>query len=217
MKAGPTPKLAERRQRHGKPQTLEAAPPRVAGIVTVSPPEPPANLPPLVAQWWNAFWSSDLAPLLRATDLPVIHRLFQAYADRERVRDEMAPKTRRPAPKQRKGEGHNDFLHRQAQWRREEAMTEWVIHDDRGGVKASPLYRIASEIESTIVALEDRLAMSPAARAKLGLAALRAQTLAEHNAQTIGALPTEPDDDDPRQVLRLEQRRTRRPTERGEE
>ena len=216
MKPGPVPKPNARRQRHATPATLEG----VRGP-TIVPPEPPPGLPPVVLGWWRDLWASELGPLLRTTDMPALRRLFQAYADRERVREQMRPKGRRPQPRQRKDEGHNDFLHRQAVWRREQAMTEFVVYDDRGGVKINPLMRLADELEARIVALEDRLAMNPASRAKLGLAQMRARTLAEHNAITTGPDEASESDeitpDDPRYVLiEIEDaRRTRRRRTKG--
>jgi phage terminase small subunit len=214
MKGGPAPKPDATRQRHGKPQTLS-----LSGVRVVDPPSPPAGLSPAVRGWWRAFWDSDLAPLLRATDLPALARLFEAYSDRERVRKQMNPNAdRKPTPpRQRKGEGHNDWQHRQSVWRREQAMAEFVVYDDRGGVKSNPLVRIAADLDSTIVALEDRFGFNPAARAKLGLSQLRVMTLAEQNAAQAAAPrdPEEPDYGDPRDSLRVLQtkpRRSRRPT-----
>lgn len=201
MKPGPTPKASARRQRHGEPKTLGVPGTGTRGAFEQAP-EPPAGLSGQVARWWDMFWSSDLAELIRPTDLPSLRRLYELYEDRERVRGQLRSRRRTPKPRKRAGEGHNDYEHRVATWRREQQMTEWLVYDDRGGVKPNPLLRIAHEIEDRITALEDRFALNPAARAKLGLAQMRAQTLAEQNAAQLAAAGDEPEDD-PRSVLRV--------------
>lgn len=205
MKPGPPPKDAAKRQRHGRARTL------ISGDALLSVdavPDPPAGLGSEVAgRWWD-LWASDLAPLLRTTDLPALKRLFELYEDREQVRAEMRPKRKATPPKQRAGEAHNDFEHRRAVYRREQAMTRWVVYDDRGGVKVNPLVRLVGDLEAQIVALEDRFALSPTARAKLGLSQLRARTLAESNEATMAEATT--DESDPRHVLRLDQAKSRR-------
>ena len=200
-----TRKEPERRQRRNKPQVLSIGGLGEGGEI----PEAPAGLLTVTRKAWAEFWTTPLAMHMQVTDLPALRRLFRYYDESERVIAEMRPKRRAPEPKRRANEHANDYSHRQAVWRREQAATGLLVHDDRGGSKLNPLARYRLELDERVNALEDRFGLSLAARQKIGLAQLKAQTLAESNAKTI-AEPTDSDDSDPRAVLRLDQAKSRR-------
>jgi hypothetical protein len=168
--------------------------------LAVEAPAPPAGLSGPIAARWRELWTSELAPLIRSTDLPILTRLYEAYQDREDVRAEMHPKRTTP-PRRRTGETHNAFEHRCAEYRRSQAMTKWVVFDDRGGVKTNPLVGILNAIDERIMQMEDRLALNPTARAKLGLVQIRGLTLQQQNALQLAEHPDDPPEDDPRVVL----------------
>lgn len=201
MKPGPKPKEPGRRQRHGG-QALEA--PRGSALLEAGRrPKPPAGLSAQVAVGWRELWNSELAPFIRVTDLPALTRLFQLREEAARTRAELRPKTS-PRPRRRKGEEHNDWMARQADWRRNQVASARLIKDGKGGYKLNPLLGYLDRLEAQVVALEDRFALNLQSRAKIGLAQLRAETLAEQNSkQEAQQQASDEPEEDPRDALVL--------------
>ncbi len=195
MQGGPLRKPDRLRQRRNKPRTMAVAP-RDGSVRLVH--KPPSGLCSDVAQGWLDFWDDELSSLVGRLDLPALRRLFVLYDEWERTF--VALRAKPPArPKRRAGEDHNDFQRRVAQWNLAVSETGRLVHSPKGGMALNPLLRYLEELEREIVALEDRFSLTPAARQKMGLAELRAQMLAEHNAQF--RIEESDGDDDPTAAL----------------
>ena len=192
-----------RRQRRNKPK-----PPAIVRVGGGEVPDPPAGLLAPTRKAWTEFWSTQLATHMQVTDLPALRRLFMHYDELDRIEAALKPRKRAPL-KRRADETYNDFEARKAARRREQQASDLLVHEPKGGHRLNPLLRYRLDVEATVNALEDRFGLSLASRQKIGLAQLKAQTLAESNAKTIAA-PGDTDDSDPRAVLRIDQAKSRR-------
>lgn len=145
-----------------------------AEVVELAPapsvPEPDRGWLADTADQWHELWDSELAAYIRATDMPALRRLFS-------WRDELV-RSRRKARTYRK-----------------EAEGAPLVPGSTGQMVANPLFALADKlddralsIESKIVALEDRLALSPKARLALGLTEQKGMNLAAQNARIAAAL-----------------------------
>jgi hypothetical protein len=178
----PPRKPRERRQRRGT-KDLDDQP--VAAVEVVESPSSPAKggAPIALAPsrpdrgWlkttkddWDEYWSSDIARHLTETDRPALKRLF-------RLRDQLV-RAQTNAVKLRK-----------------QAMAQPTVLGSMGQTVANPLFRAADSasaealaLEPRIVALEDRLGLSPRARLALGIAEATGHNLAGQNQLMVGQL-----------------------------
>ena len=108
------------------------------------------DVPPPRKKWrtrqkedYRTLWNSDLSRALRATDVPVVLRLFDLRDDYDRAQ--------------------------------EAYRNEPMIEGSQGQDVLSPMGRHALSLEASLAKLEDRLGLSPAARARLGLAQAQEQ------------------------------------------
>ena len=154
----PTKKPPSRRQRRGtKDLSAEpAAPVAPAELVdqapAVKPPAPAKEWLVVTANDWREFWVSDLARHVKPTDRPAVKRLFT-------LRDQLVRAQREEAKL------------------RKLAMADPIVKGSMGQKVANPMFRaadsaaaVALALEPRIVALEDRLGLSPRARLALGVA-----------------------------------------------
>lgn len=145
-------------------------------------PPPPSHLLPVIQEWWIDFWQSPIASSMRPTDMPALSRLFGMYDELERTRaavHEDPP----PRPERFPDEPNNDWWHRFAEWRRISAANGRLIASPKGGMILNPLLRYITTLSKDIMYLEDRFGFTLRARQELGLNAIKAQSLAEQNAQ----------------------------------
>lgn len=148
------------RQRRGTPElgVIEG------GGSSVAPEADPGWLDETVADW-ETLWSSELAGWVRETDVPGVRRLF-GWRDRQ------------------------ERASRRADALRVEADREPMVEGSQGQPVVNPAYKLADRadadalaMEGRIVALEDRLGLSPRARLNLGVSEQRGLNLAAMNAQ----------------------------------
>ena len=137
----------------------------------------PMKTPPAVTGWlaetkreWAELWSSNLASRIEPTDHPAVRRLF-AWRDKQ-IRSE-----------------------RRATALRKVAEREPLVEGSKGQLVANPMWGAADsadaealQIESRIVALEDRLGLSPKARLALGVTEQKGMNLAGQNARLAVAI-----------------------------
>lgn len=163
----PARKSPERRQRRNTPE-LGAVTVLPSGG-SVRPVASPDWLPETVAEW-EALWSSDLVSVIQSTDHPAISRLFDW---RDRLTRTL----------------------RLEQALRDQAIESPFVDGSKGQPVANPLFASAEQagskalqIEARIVALEDRLGLSPRARLGLGVTQQQGINLAGQNSKMAAAL-----------------------------
>ena len=76
---GPLPKEEGRRQRARSQKNTSL----IAAYEPSAIPEPPEQLSVIQVEAWDVFFTSDLAGLIKATDLPVVRRLWTYYQQHE--------------------------------------------------------------------------------------------------------------------------------------
>jgi P27 family predicted phage terminase small subunit len=76
---GPLPKEEGRRQRARSQKNTSL----IAAYEPSPIPEPPEQLSTIQVEAWDVFFTSDLAGLIKATDLPVVRRLWTYYQQHE--------------------------------------------------------------------------------------------------------------------------------------
>lgn len=103
-------------------------------------PEPPADLHADVLLQWQDFWDSQAAQVLADIDLPALHRLFRYRSEWHSVADRL------------RVIGGGD-----------------VVEGSAGQLRMHPLSERLIKLETTITALEDKLGLTPMARARLGI------------------------------------------------
>lgn len=142
-----------------------------ATVVALVPSGSPAALPDADPSWlaetkreWVAVHQSVLAGYINETDVPSLRRCM-VWRDEQR-------RCMKRAKAYRKAAEENP-----------------IVEGSMGQVKASPMFELAAKeddralvIESKIVALEDRLALSPKARLALGVTEQKGHNLAAQNA-----------------------------------
>jgi hypothetical protein len=174
-------KTPERRQNRA---TRDLEP--VASVVAADfGPKPSSTWLKATVDQWVDLWASDLATQILDTDRPALVRLFDWRDEQARCR-------------------------RRAKAARDGADESPLVDGSKGQPVANPLYEIAKwnddealAIETRIVALEDRLALSPKARLTLGVTQQKGQSLAMQNAQIASAIAeVMRDSPDPRTVGR---------------
>ena len=179
---GSPKKPSDRRQGHG---TADLTPVRSLPATERSVPHPDAGWLAETRRQWADLWASPLADYLRETDEAAVRRCFM-------WRDELAR------------------CQRKARAARREAEKEPLVLGSKEQLVANPMFSVADRfddralvIESKIVALEDRLALSPKARLALGVTEQKGVNLAAQNAQIAAALAKAVTDaPDPRAVRR---------------
>lgn len=140
---------------------------------------------------WTILWGSDLATQILDTDRPALFRLFEWRDEQLRCK-------------------------RRARAARKKADDEPLVEGSKGQPVANPLYEVAKwnddealAIESRIVALEDRLALSPKARLTIGVTQQKGQSLAMANASIAAAIQEAMNDtSDPRAPRRKSTKKT---------
>ena len=112
---------------------------------------------------WLALWKSELSSEITVTDYPALLRLFGWRDEQRRCR-------------------------KRASHCRKEAEKNPFIEGSKGQPVLNPMFDIASKdesmaiaIEAKVVALEDRLAMSPKARLNIGVTQQRGVSLTAQN------------------------------------
>ena len=145
-------------------------------------PDPPANLTKEVQEWWADFWESPIASAMRPTDVPAITRLFQMYDELERTRAAILEDPP-PEPVREIDEDNNSWWHRYSEWRLRAAASGRLVSSPKGGLALNPLLRYITTLSKDIMYLEDRFGFTLRSRQELGLNAIKAQSLAEQNAQ----------------------------------
>lgn len=125
------------------------------------------------ADQWSDLWMSDLSSQIRNTDHPALIRLFDWRDEQARCR-------------------------KRAKAARKVAESEPTVEGSKGQPVANPMWDVAKsqddlalQIETRIVALEDRLALSPKARLAIGVTQQKGQSLAMANAQIAAAIEKE--------------------------
>lgn len=161
----PPRKTAERRQNRATKDLVV-----VAGVA-------PIKTPPAVAGWlaetkreWGELWSSNLAGRIEPTDHPAVRRLF-GWRDKQIRAERRATALRKVAAKEPLVEGSKGQLVANPMWGAADAADAEALH-----------------IETRIVALEDRLGLSPKARLALGLTEQKGMNLAGQNARLAMAI-----------------------------
>lgn len=119
---------------------------------------------------WSELWASPLASELKGTDMPGLYRCFEWRDEQRRCR-------------------------LRAKALRKQADAAPLVDGSKGQPVPNGLYDIAQAqdaealaIESRIVALEDRLALSPKARLSLGVTVAKGVSLQAQNAQIARAI-----------------------------
>lgn len=161
----PTPrKPADRRQNRA---TSDLAP---VSTLTPTTPDPDSGWLAETKRQWADLWASALADYVQSTDEPGLRRCFM-------WRDELVR------------------CQRKARALRKLAEKEPLVLGSMGQPTANPMFAVANQlddralsIESKIVALEDRLALSPKARLALGVTEQKGMNLAAQNAAIAAAL-----------------------------
>lgn len=151
--------------------------------VPVEVPKPSSTWLKITRDGWEELWSSDLASQILPTDRPALTRLYDWRDELERTRRQMRVMTR-------------------------EASKEPLVEGSQGQPVRNPMFQVldvlmrsALAIEARIVALEDRLGLSPKARLGLGVTQQKGQSLAMQNARIAEALQEAMSDtNDPRAV-----------------
>lgn len=167
-------KSPERRQGH---QTKDVVVP-AAVAAPVKLPSPERSWLAATKADWKVFWESDLARFVRPTDRPAVKRLF-------RLRDQLVRAQRLAAEL------------------RELAMENPVVPGSMGQQVANPMFRASDSaaaealaLEPRVVALEDRIGLSPRARLALGVTEQEAMNLVGRNellAQKLLEVTSAPD------------------------
>lgn len=165
----PPRKPPERRQRRGT-SDLQVVAEVVPTVLVDGVPEPDREWLPEVAAEWTELWRSDLARRVEVVDHPAVRRLFEWRDEQYRAR-------------------------RRAKVLRAEAEKEATVVGSKGQPVANPLFATADAadaqalaIETRIVALEDRIGLSPKARLALGVTEQQGMNLAARNAQIAAAI-----------------------------
>lgn len=163
-----------------------------ATVVTLVPASSPANLPEADSSWlaetkreWDAVHQSVLAGYINETDVPGLRRCMQWRDEQRRCM-------------------------KRARTYRKLAEETPMVEGSTGQLKASPMFELANKeddralvIEAKIVALEDRLALSPKARLALGVTEQKGHNLAAQNTLLAQAIAEAMNDaPDPRAVPR---------------
>lgn len=122
---------------------------------------------------WDDLWASPLASEIKGTDMPALRRCFEWRDEQVRCR-------------------------RRAKALRKLATGEPMVPGSKGQPVANPLFDVAKAaddealaIETRIVALEDRLALSPKARLTLGVTVQKGVSLQQQNALIAEAIREE--------------------------
>ncbi len=111
----------------------------IDGYKKLDIPKPPKKLLKVTRDWWNEFWTSDLANfILDNTDIDALSRLARTKDDRERA------------------------------WRRVRKEGFTAV-GSQGQEILHPLVRQISAWDKEILALEDRLGLNPKSRLQLGI------------------------------------------------
>jgi hypothetical protein len=167
-------KPVERRQRRNT-KDLEPRPgPAVAVLPSRSSPTPGSGWLTATRAEWAQLWSTAVGDYLLDSDVGALRRCFAWRDELRRLRT----KARRV---------------------REVAEAEPLTRGSTGQAVANPLFAVADRlddralsIETRIVALEDRLALSPKARLNLGVTEQKGANLAAQNAAIAAAVRTHP-------------------------
>ncbi len=186
-------KPAERRQNRSTrnlpeptAEVLPIAPPDLALIAGDgdSTPKPDRTWLVRTKRDWTEFWDSDLSAYVKPTDLPALRRLFGWRDELARIRDRVKVMNRN-------------------------ADEQPYVTGSTGQVKANPLYALAADldhkaiqIESKIVALEDRFPLTPKSRLGLGVTEQKGMNLAALNAKIAAQLREADGAPDPRAARR---------------
>lgn len=175
----PPRKTPAKRQRRGtKDATAESAPSVPIESETVKTPPAERGWLGATTSDWKDFWQSDLARFVRPTDRPVVKRLF-------RLRDQLVR------------------AQRMAVDLRKKAMEDPVVAGSMGQQVANPLFKAsdgataeALALEPRVLALEDRLGLSPRARLALDVTEQQGMNLFGRNellAQKMMEVASAPD------------------------
>lgn len=118
--------------------------PVTAQVFDVAPTAPPVpeGLHAAVTEQWLAFWQSEASHVLADSDLPAVERLFRY---------------------------RSEWWETEEDWRRMDDALR-ITTGSQGQLKIHPLAERILKLEATITALEDKLGLTPRARAQLGIA-----------------------------------------------
>lgn len=165
----PPRKSPERRQGRGT-RDLAIVADVVPEVLADGIPEPDREWLPETRSEWAELWRSDLSRRIEPVDGPAVRRLFEWRDEQTRAR-------------------------RRAKVLRSEAEKEATVVGSKGQPVANPLFSTADAadaqalaIETRIVALEDRIGLSPKARLNLGVTEQHGMNLAARNAQIAAAI-----------------------------
>lgn len=144
----------------------------VREVATVEVPPPPAGLRPEIEQQWRDIWDAGGARVVMILDMPALKRLFQ-YRNRHADITE-----------------YLDGL----------APADLVTTGSTGQERVHPLAEHVAKLERLILMLEEKLGLTPMARARLGIALAESrrtwQDVAGRKEVSGGTVEVEPSIDD---------------------